>query len=68
MITIPLEAMERLERKYNIHLHIEQYGDPRIKDRYYQVLENNIFVLENYVFLGNTIEEVEDVLKKKFGY
>lgn len=68
MITIPLEAMENLERKYNIHLHIEQYEDPRIKDRYYQVLENNIFVLENYVFLGNTIEEVEVALKKKFGY
>ena len=42
MVTIPLEAMERLERKYNIHLHIEQYGDPRIKDRYYQVLEMDI--------------------------
>lgn len=68
MTTIPIEAMENLERKYNIHLHIEQYGDPRIKDRYYQVLENNIFVLENYVFLGNTIEEVEVALKKKFGY
>lgn len=67
-INIPLQQMEALESKYNIHLHIEQYGDLNIPDKYYQVLEPNIFVAENYIFLGNTIEEVEQNLKKKYGY
>lgn len=66
--TVPLQQMEELERKYNIHLHIEQYGDLNIPDKYYQILKPNIFVAENYVFLGNTIEEVEQNLKKKYGY
>lgn len=66
--TVPLQQMEALERKYNIHLHIEQYGDLNIPDKYYQILKPNIFVAENYVFLGNTIEEVEQNLKKKYGY
>jgi len=65
---IPLEEMENLEKKYNIHLHIEQYGNLNIPDKYYQVIEPNIFVSENYVFLGNTIEQVKKKLKKKFGY
>lgn len=66
--TIPLEEMERLEKKYNIHLHIEQYGDLNIPDRYYQVLEPNILLTNNYLFLGHTIETVKKVLAKKFGY
>ena len=66
--TVPLQQMEELERKYNIHLHIEQYGDLNIPDKYYQILKPNIFVAENYVFLGNTIEEVGQNLKKKYGY
>lgn len=63
MNEIPLQKMEELEEKYNVHLHIEQYIDPRLPDKYYKVLKPDVFTSDNFIFLGNTIEEVEEALK-----
>lgn len=66
--TIELERMENLEKKYGVELFVEQYALPEIKDRYYEVLKPNILLANNLLFLGNTLDEVERVLKMREDY
>lgn len=61
---IPLQKMEELETKYNIHLHIVQ--SPIEKDEYYQVIRLFPLAQDEYKFLGNTIEEVEKRLEYEY--
>lgn len=62
-IKIDLERMEKLEEKYGIHLHVEQYGDLSIQDKYFEIREP----LSDSVFLGNTLDEAEKKLEKMYG-
>lgn len=61
---IPLQKMEELETKYNIHLHIEQSLTE--KDKYFQVIRLFPLAQDEYKFLGNTIEEVEKRLEHEY--
>lgn len=62
-IKIDLERMEKLEEKYGIHLHVEQYGDLSIQDKYFEIRKP----LSDSVFLGNTLDEAEKKLEKMYG-
>ena len=59
MKEIPLERMEQLEKKYNIHLHVDQYHD---HEEYYQLFPSLLAPIGTKIFLGSTIEEVENKL------
>lgn len=59
-LKISLEEMEKLEQKYNIALHVDQYIDK--KDEYYIVTSNG------NEYIGSTIKEVKKRLKKKYDY
>ena len=62
-IKIDLERMEKLEEKYGIHLHVEQYGDLSIQDKHFEIRKP----LSDSVFLGNTLDEAEKKLEKMYG-
>lgn len=59
MNEIPLEKMEKLEDKYNINLHIDQYCDTN-KAEYFVINGNN------KTYIGSTIEEVEKNLIARY--
>ena len=59
-LNIPLREMEELEFKYGIHLHVEQYGGSC------DYLE--IDTWGDRLYLGSTIDEVKEVLKRRYGY
>nr|DAG17528.1 MAG TPA: hypothetical protein [Bacteriophage sp.] len=56
---IPLEAMERLEAKYGIELHLKQ--TPYSKEFYCKRSKNN-----TWCFVGKTIEECEKNLEELY--
>ena len=56
MNTIQLERMEDIERRYGIHLYVDQYPD---HDEYYQIFPSILATQGTKKFLGNTLEEVE---------
>lgn len=62
-LNVDLERMEKLEQKYNIHLHVEQYGNIGLQDKYYQLK----YPLSDSIFLGNTLDEVEKKLEVLYG-
>lgn len=63
-IKIDLERMEKLEEKYGIHLHVEQYGSMlNIPDSYFEIKEP----FTECIFLGHTLDEVEKKLEKMYG-
>lgn len=57
---IPLEQMEALEKKYNIHLHVIQYADVSKNDEYFELKDDG-----SKIYLGKTLEEVENKLKNR---
>ena len=60
-LEINLEAMEALEEKYGIALHVDQYMDK--KDEYYMITKD-----KEYKYVGSTIKEVKKKLKKIYGH
>ena len=63
-IKIDLERMEKIEQKYGIHLHVEQYGSTlNIHDSYFEIKEP----FTECIFLGHTLDEVEKKLEKMYG-
>lgn len=58
---IPLEAMEKLEDKYKVSLHVKQYED---KSSEFYVIEES----GDLTYVGGTIKKVKKQLKKRFGY
>lgn len=57
---IPLEQMEKIEKKYNIHLHVIQYADACKKDEYFELKDDG-----SKTYLGSTLKEVESNLKNR---
>lgn len=62
-IKVDLERMEKIEDKYDIHLHVEQYGDLNVPDSYFEIREP----LSDSVFLGHTLDAVESKLEEMYG-
>ena len=60
-LEIDLVAMEALEEKYDIGLHVDQYADK--KDEYFMITKD-----KEYKYIGSTIKEVKKKLKKIYGY
>lgn len=58
---IPLFELERLEKKYNIHIHIVQSPD---KTEIYQIFPSLLCIGDNKKFLGYSIQEAEKTLRK----
>lgn len=59
---IELQRMESLEEKYHVELFVEQMVGQL--DKYYKVIRHVFAKKPTMVFLGNTLDEVEDKLKK----
>ena len=60
----PLFEMETLEDKYNISLHVEQYEDENIPDKYFYKTEDD----DRWNIIGYTIEEAKKTLREIFMY
>lgn len=60
-LNIPLKEMEELEFKYGIHLHVDQCEDGSC-----DYCEINTW--GDRCYCGSTIDEVKEVLKRRYGY
>ena len=58
---IELQRMESLEEKYHVELFVEQTMGQ--SDKYYKIVRHMFAKKPTKVFLGNTLDEVEDKLK-----
>lgn len=61
-LNIPLEEMEKLESKYGINLHVDQFEDENMPDAFF------IIGKDSFTYLGSTMENVEKELKRRYGY
>lgn len=57
--SIPLEQMERLEKKYNVNLHLIQFAEGNKRNNYYLKGANG-----SLTFVGHTLSKVEEFLKR----
>lgn len=57
--SIPLEQMERLEKKYNVNLHLIQFAEGNERNNYYLKGDDG-----GLVFIGHTLSKVEDFLER----
>ena len=57
--SIPLEQMERLEKKYNVNLHLIQFAEGNERNNYYLKGDDG-----NLVFIGHTLSKVEEFLER----
>lgn len=57
--SIPLEQMERLEKKYNVNLHLIQFAESDERNNYYLKGDDG-----SLTFIGHTLGEVEIFLKR----
>lgn len=57
--SIPLEQMEKLEKKYNVHLHLVQFSEGNERNNYYLKGDDG-----SLVFIGHTLGKVEEFLKR----
>lgn len=60
-IEVNIQAMEQLEEKYGIALHVDQFEGK--KDEFYMITPD-----KKYKYVGSTIKEVKKTLKKIYGY
>ena len=56
--SIPLEQMEKLEKKYNVHLHLIQFSEGNERNNYYLKGADG-----SLTFIGHTLSKVEDFLE-----
>ena len=56
--SIPLEQMERLEKKYNVNLHLIQFAEGNERNNYYLKGDDG-----NLFFIGHTLSKVEEFLE-----
>lgn len=56
--SIPLEQMERLEKKYNVNLHLIQFAEGNEKNNYYLKGADG-----SLTFIGHTLSKVEEFLE-----
>lgn len=57
--SIPLEQMEKLEKKYNVHLHLIQFSEGNERNNYYLKGDDG-----SLFFIGHTLSKVEEFLKR----
>lgn len=57
--SIPLEQMEKLEKKYNVHLHLVQFSEGNERNNYYLKGDDG-----SLVFIGHTLGKVKEFLKR----
>ena len=60
---VNIQAMEELEEKYGIALHVDQFEDKNKKDEFYLITPD-----KKYKYVGSTIREVKKTLKKMYGH
>ena len=56
--SIPLEQMERLEKKYNVNLHLIQFAEGNERNNYYLKGDDG-----SLVFIVHTLSKVEEFLE-----
>lgn len=56
--SIPLEQMERLEKKYNVNLHLIQFAEGNERNNYYLKGADG-----SLTFIGHTLSKVEEFLE-----
>lgn len=56
---IPLEQMEKLEKKHNVNLHLIQFAEGNERNNYYLKGDDG-----SLTFIGHTLGEVEVFLKR----
>lgn len=56
--SIPLEQMERLEKKYHVNLHLIQFAEGNEKNNYYLKGDDG-----SLTFIGHTLSKVEEFLE-----
>ena len=57
-LNVPLQEMEKLEAKYGINLHVDQFEDENIPDAYFVIGES-----KSFTYVGSTLDEVKERLK-----
>ena len=60
-LEVNLQAMEELEEKYSVSLHVNQCEGK--KDEFYMITAD-----KEFKYIGSTIKEVKKALKKIYGY
>lgn len=56
--SIPLEQMEKLEKKYNVNLHLIQFAEGNERNNYYLKGDDG-----SLTFIGHTLGKVEEFLE-----
>lgn len=56
--SIPLEQMEKLEKKYNVNLHLIQFAEGDERNNYYLKGADG-----SLTFIGHTLSKVEEFLE-----
>ena len=62
-LSFPLEEMEKLEVKYGVNLHVDQFEDENKPDAYFVIGES-----KSFTYVGSTLDEVKERLKTWYGY